>query len=237
VSKVINFTDEPQQNIKQSKHTRFKPCLKFALPALIVLSVFCFQAFPFFSTNSNGNWFAIAAHADDGIVRITKNMKVILPKGVWEIKEQGTSYEGLYFKIEGQNIQSVTFESKDTAFLDLSAITRAPDQETKNAIFSLFSPGIPLNIEEYISEAQVHWEPTKFLILKLLELRQSEEDYYTFGFYRELWDLGDYSGDYMQFASDIITVTVTFTDGEMITQIIKMTIDDETGALSAQIIE
>ena len=238
VNKVINLNGESLPKTMKSKNAWFKPSLKFALPALIILCVLGFQMFPFFSTTTNGgNWFAIAAHANDGTIRITKNMRVILPKGVVDIDiDEGASYEGLYFKIEGQNIQSVTFEGKDSAFVDLMAIFRAPDTEAKNAIFALSGVGMPLTIEEYIHEAQVHWDPTKYLILKMLEMRQTEEDSETFIYYRELWSLEDYSGDYMQFATDIVTVTVTFIDGEVMTQIIEMQIDDITGELSARII-
>ena len=234
------FEDIMQKRLQRKKSPRFrfgKTTKIIAAAAAMILCVFGFQALPFNSDTNTGNRFSIAAHANDGTMRITKNMRVILPKGAWEITERGTSYDGLYFKIEGQNIKSVAFESKDSSFVDLMAIFRAPDTEAKNAILSLAIPGVPLTIDEYIPEAQVHWDPVKFLILKMLDLRQSEEDAETIKFYRERWDLDDYSfGDYMRFAKDIITITVTFADGEIMTQIIEMEINDETGELSARII-
>ena len=215
VNKMISSTsiDESPKTAKKSRKD-WKFIIKFALPALMVLSIFCFQMFSIPSNTKNGNWFSLVVYADENIPdEIAKEMKITLE-------------ESTVFGIEGENIKSVTFESKNASFIDFTAVKRAPDLQTKHELMN--PPRSILTIEEYISEAVVCWIPGA---LSIIQFYNEEFEYDSYGY------ILLYDGDYKKYLTDTVTITVLFDDGEVMTQVVEITIDENTGETFAQIIE
>jgi len=208
---------------KQKKARQiWKPILKFALPALMIACMFCFQIIgPGFwkATELNsGNWFSIVAYASgDTTFEITKDMKVQLPAGTWYInrdyynpepQEGAISHSWTMafddagnpipggFVIEGENIKSVKFESINGCFVYDAGPTTT----------------VYLENEDITQSKNFIWGP-----FKLVESR--------------------FIGDYQEYLTDTVTITVTFDNGEIMTQIVEITVDEYTGEMFAQIIE
>jgi hypothetical protein len=186
-----------------------RPFIKFMLPLSFILGVSCI-IFIIYS-NAQNNQFFLTVFANDRQTwsKINTNMK-ITPLGIFTI--DGEANTSNTFRIEGNNIKSVSFESPDSYFVDYAAVRRTPDRETKLEMVSHL-PGSILVVEEYISEAMVHWEPSKLIGSKLY---------------------GDYGGDYTKYLTDTFTVTVIFTDGQIMTQIMEITVDETTGKTFVQ---
>jgi len=186
--------------------------IKFVLPVLLILCVLCVISAVYLNMQSNRFYLTVYEGDKMAWTKINKDMK-IMPLGVLGIfANNGNTNISNTFRIEGNNIKSVSFESPDSSFVDYEAVRRAPDKEAKLALVS-HPPGSVLTIEEYIYEAMIQWDPNKLIGAK---------------FY------GDYGGDYTIYMTDIFTVTVVFDDGQKITQIIKVTVDENTGRTSVQ---
>lgn len=133
VNKVINSIEEsPAKAKKQNLHKTF---IKLALPAMMILCVFCVHIIGGNMTkieDAQGlaetpkNWFGLVAYAEDmPAVEITKDMKVKLPSGAFIMHEPeegmttgSVSFKGeIGFKIDGDNIESVNFKSENCTFV------------------------------------------------------------------------------------------------------------------------
>ena len=185
--------------------------IKFVLPILLILGALLIISAIYL--NSQNNLFFLTVYEDSKPAwkKINKNMqKVSLGTlGIFS-SEDITSNN---FRIEGKNIKSVSFESPDSVFVDFSAVRRAPDLETKQELISYFSGSVLTVEEEYIYEAMINWNPDKLTCAKLY---------------------GDYGGDYTKYLTDIFTVTVIFDDGQIMKQVMEITVDENTGKTFVQ---
>ena len=248
LNQVADSISDPQQKTKKSKQV-WKPIIKFALPALMILGVFCFQILggtitkimdnPWISGTSevkNNNWFSLVAYASENTTfAITKDMKVKLPAGTWYINrnydynnpdphngdishswtmaydESGNPIPG-GFVIEGENIKSVKFESKNGCF-----VYAVICQDEYDEIAEQFS-------KQYAG-------PKNTVYLEKSDIKQSKN--FIWGPF-ELVN-SRFIGDYQKYLTDTITTTITFDDGEVMTQTVEITIDEYTGDMFAQI--
>jgi len=233
VNKVISSIDEAPQKSKRTWHKTF---IKFAIPAMFVLGIFCFPLIGNLMNNAvtlenSGNWFSLLAYAaEDTTFEITKNMKVILPAGNCTIEsrdggvafgwkanfdEAGEAIPG-GFTIKGENIKSVNIESKYGSFRDSLFIKYATDEEL-NARFmergNYNANPVYLETDDISNLKYFVWQPEQLIE----SMRTGNYD--------------EYKKEYM----DTVIITVTFNDGEAITQIAEITVDENTGNIYAQI--
>ena len=116
------------------------------------------------------------------------------------------------FAFEGENIRSVSLESKYGTFswFDGDDVFTANFYQDKLIILE--------NAD--ISSKWFSWFPTALKnSLNELPVRDPENN------------------DYQQYLTDTVTITVLFDDGEVMTQVVEITIDENTGETFAQIIE
>jgi len=234
VNKVIDSINKPQRKLK--KWNWNKILRKFAIPAMLVLSIFSLPLVGNFMNNSgiveNNNRFAIAAYAsEDTTFEITKNTKVLLPAGIcridyrnggitfgWQAKsdERGETIPG-GFTIIGDNIKSVNVESKYGAFRDSLFLRYATDEELTASMKSedyIVNP-VYLEGDDVLNLKHFTWMPKQIFESKLTG------------------NQNEVIKEYM----DTIVITVTFDDGEVLSQTAQITIDENTGDIYARIIE
>ena len=217
-TKILNM-QKKQKNIRHNWHRTF---IKFAVPAIFVLVILSFPILNNILNSDNGNWFSIIAYAaDDNSVEIIKNTKVKLPSGTWRINRDvnigsdwSSGANGGGFIFEGDNIKSVLYESKNGSFIDTYFFTFASEEEINARLneSGFYTNPVYLEINDILNSKNIIWSPKKLI--------ESE-----------------FTGNYQEYLTDIITVTVTFEDGKQITQIIEMSIDEITGEVYAQIIK
>ena len=214
VNKVIDSI-----NVPPKKHN----LIKYAIPMLLVLSVFCLPLMNNSVTTDNDNWFSIAAYAaEDTTFEITKDVKVLLPAGTctmkpvdgginfsWRAKlnEAGEPIPG-GFEIIGENIKSVNVESQCGSFVDALFLRYGTDEELNERFRDQGSYEVnPVYLEGkgIVDLRHFLWKPDRLIIE---------------------------NNEYM----DIIKVTVTFNDGEVIMQRVQITVDEDTGDIYAQVI-
>ena len=210
----------------------FKRIVKYALPAIMVFAIIFIQIFyvPVLTNQQqslkSNNRFSLVAYAADltseDIIQseIIKDIKVKLPS-LRMIEESGLKvgyayYDTAGFKIEGENIKSVYFESKNGILHTIPLILPSPKPNPELAneleITAYFEiPGTIILDGEDILNLMVMWIPYK---------------------YQEAFRLGE---DYQEFLTDTITITVAFNDGEEMTQIAEITIDDDSGDVYAEL--
>jgi|GEM_PF-3628488 hypothetical protein len=226
VNKVIDSISKPPKKYN---------LIKYAIPMLLILSVFCLPLMNNSVTTDNGNWFTLVAYAAENTTfEITKDVKVVLPAGNIKINPRengGFAYNwyanctdtGEYipggFEIIGENIESVYLKSKYGSFLDTiseaSGIYKEYDRRLKRHAESRVNP-IYLEGEDILNLSYFVWQPDK-----LIKTTRN-------GKYRE--------GDIEKY-KDIIKVKVKFNNGDVIEETIEITIDEDTGDIYAQIIE
>jgi len=246
VNKVINSIDESP---KKSKYN-FKFAMRFALPAMMIVAVFCIQIFysnipqPVADNPSgsgseanvaetpkkSNNWFSIIAYAADTEyaedsdilqIEIKRDMKVQFPSlqlleesaiiddEIVRIVYTYSHYDTAGFKFEGENIKFIDFESKNGWVNKIPIIYEGSQSEDIETYFNI--PRTTTLEGNDIFKLMVTWVPFD---------------------YQTAIRLGE---DYIEYLTDIITITVTFEDGEVMTQYVEMTIDDD-GYVYAQII-
>ena len=218
-----------------------KNIIRFALPALIIFGVFCFQMFGgdiaklaqnqgILGTENSGNVFFLAAYASEATTfEITKEMKVLLPAGTWIVEHRdggiGVSWRAEAdipggFAVQGENIKSVKLESNNGTFNDgitsSQFIRNASDEELfarirEHGHYQFYVNPVYLEGDDILNLQYYNWTPIKLINARL-------------------------EGNYREYYKDIVTVTVVFDDGEVITQIVEITIDENTGAMFAQIL-
>ena len=245
VNKVISSADktgESPQPVSKPRHKRHnwsRNIIKFALPALMIFGVFCFQIIGpgIWGTAEpeSGNRFTLVAYASpDTTFEITKDMKVLLPAGNWvvEHRDGGISVgwrampdeNGEYipggFIIQGENMKSVNVESKNGTFNDniktRQLIMFASEEELyahyrEHGHYRFHVNPVYLEGDDILNLQYFNWTPEKLINSRL-------------------------EGNYKEYYSDTITITVKFDDGEVLTQIAEITIDENTGDMFAQII-
>jgi len=256
VNKIINSINESPQKTKKAKQTWFKPALKFALPALLVLTIVCIQIIqtnvsqvinaPITSDNvvsseanaaaipKSNNWFSLVAYAVDNKsdeviqIELQKDIKVVLPAlrmityGPMPMDNKEVTIAYIYsyydtsgFKIEGENIKSVIFKSKYGGMRT-----------------------IPIDFEHH-SDSDYEFESYEAMVEFRRTVIMESDDIFDL---MVTWWAEDYQAavclgeDSQKYLTDTITITVTFDDDEQITQIVEMTIDEETGEIFAQIV-
>ena len=221
-----------------------KRIIKYTLPAIMVLMVIFVQLFavpvlknqqqiPANTGNNavvqvpkNNNWFSIVAYAADDTLNtiiqseMTNGIKIKLPS-LWIKEESGLKivyayYDTAGFKIEGENIKSVHFESKNGMVRTLPLIIPSPTPNWKLANEPEITPYLQIPKSATLDGND---------ILNLMFLWTPDE-------YQTAFSLGE---NYQEFLTDTITITVMFDDGEEITQIIAITIDDESGDIYAEL--
>jgi hypothetical protein len=215
VNKVIDSI-----NVLPKKHN----LIKYAIPMLLLLIVFCLPLMNNSVTTDTGNRFLIAAYAaEDTTFEITKDVKTLLPAGTWKMEprdggvnfswraklnEAGEPIPG-GFTIIGENIKSVNVESKYGSFVDALFLRYGTDEELNERFREQGSYEVnPVYLEgkSILDLSHFLWKPNILIM----------ED-----------------KEYM----DIIKVTVTFNDGEVIIQTVQITVDKDTGNIYAQITE
>ena len=260
VNKVINAIDKtgesPQNQIKSKRY--LKPVIKFALPALLIACAFCFQIInsniPRFVDSENGiveteekksgNWFSLVVYAEDMTpVEITKDMKIKLPGNIlwW-----GTS-RNLGFSITDR------FGNRDE-YMDIPLfVTIFPEEIDGNGeVKRVNRSGFEFEGENMKSvsleskygkisclDENNEWENSSHIILEDADISSKCFHWFPVTLYNHLSDMpvrDPDNNDYQQYLTDTITITVTFDDGEVMTQIAEITIGEETGELFGQII-
>ena len=247
IENSLNNADIAVQN-KKTRQTWHKNIIKFALSALMILGAFCFQIFGgniakvvknsgILGTSEvkSGNWFSLVAYAsEDTTFEITKDMKVLLPAGNWVVEHLdsgiGVSWRaapdknGGYipggFIIQGENMKSVNVMSKNGTFSDniktreffMNASAEELDAHYReHGHYRFHVNPVYLSGEDILNLQYFNWTPEKLINSRL-------------------------EGNYKEYYSDIITITVTFNDDEVLTRIAEITIDEDTGEMFAQII-
>ena len=229
---------------KKEGKNMYKNIIKFALPAMLVFGAICFQIFGgnivqltnpdnVIEENKSNNWFSLVAYASaDTTFEITKDMKVLLPAGTWNIRHQdggfGVGWSAGYtetgeiipggFNIKGENIKSVHVESKNGSFADniftRELLMNGSDEEVAAWSMNRYAYNVnPVYLEgdDILNLEYFAWQPVKLIESRL-------------------------TGNYKEYFTDMVTITVTFDDGEVITQIAEISIDENTGETFGQII-
>jgi hypothetical protein len=293
VNKVINLINESPQEIKKSRQI-WKPMIKFALPALIIISVFCFQIIggnmskvvndPDVLGNlelKNNNWFSLAVYASDEMapVEITRDMKIKMPGNYfhWGMMtlSDGVYTDGRYIVTINSGNDSITltddniygvddWEADDwkafmeereyfhfviIGFMDETDETGETAKVNKGG-FAFEGENInSVSLESKYGEfswtgendkwGEWNWEHDTHIILEGAEISSKWFSWFPTTLQKNLSELpvrNPENYDYRQYLTDTITINVTFDDGEIITQIVELTIDENTGETFAQII-
>jgi len=185
---------------------------------------------------NSGNRFSLMVYAtEDTTVEITRDIKLQLVSGTvsiptsWEVGSGWASKGAMPggFVFEGENIKSVHYESRNGEFFNLKwfdlslppskavetqlsddiitvTITLdegevCPYEQARKPVNPVYLEGDDI-LDPHISGNMI-WRPAKLIATRL-------------------------SGDYEQYLSDIITITVTFDDGEVMTQIVEITLEE-----------
>jgi len=225
---------------KQKNPFNIKRFSKYAVAAVIVLAVFCSPLIGSVMNNmgifgekenNSGNWFSLVAYAAEGnTFEIPKDMGILLPAGTWNIgkldegisigwkaafNKDGEAIPG-GFGIEGENIKSVYLESENATF--------------KNTLF--------MRDDLELVEIFVNFKETDVYLINHVYLEGEDISLmHCFAWFPDKYVSSQIEENYHDYLTDKITVRVTFDDGEIITQYVKITIDEETGEMFAQIIE
>jgi hypothetical protein len=250
VNKVINAIDKSPQKTKSAWQ---KHIIKFALPAALVFGAVCFMIIGgnitqiinpdngVAETPKSNNWFSLVAYAaEDTTFEITKDIKVLLPGGIWTFTRDaegyfswgwrsGTGIDGdgkifpipNNFTIEGENMKSVKVESKNGEFalsMGIPYVTHPDYASVRDFQIQLSTGELYQGIKTvYLENDDISYMRFfKWIPIKLIE--------------------SEMTGDYKEYYTDTITITITFDDGEIMTQIAEITIDENTGEMFAQII-
>jgi len=250
----------------KKNRTDFKRIARFALPAMMILAIIFIPIFhgntPLEPANTgeneanaielpkSGNRFLLVAYAsndtsdDDGeiSVEITRDIKIKLPffqatdlfmmsypsdstipvSFNYAVSHVYSRFDSEGFKVEGENIKSINFESRNGRLITKQKIDYLYD-DGGTGVFYIPTLFDTVYVEgEELFDLRVKWFPYEFQG----EVEVNEPEIYEV----------PHKADQYIFKNDIITITVMFHDGEVITQIVEMT-KDEYGYIYARIIE
>jgi hypothetical protein len=255
------------QNRKRNKFN-FQRIARAALPAFIILAIFCIPIFQntipqvlvenpgIAEMPKSGNWFSLIAYAtdtasdsdDETFVEITRDIAIKIPfyqamdfmmvhypsdspipvsfNYAVSMVYSNSGRKG--FKVEGENIKSVKFESRNGSLIIEQSVEYYYDDGELFGVFYVPALFDTVYLEgEDLFDLRIQWFPYEFQ--ETFEYEADEHEAEIYGYEVPL------KGDKYIFKSDVITVSVTFDDGEVMAQIMEMT-KDIYGYIYARII-